>query len=347
MTIRSLGLASILAAIAACGAPASEGEERVGAATAEITQVPAQVACVDIHVSGASKTTAQKFDVTPGGSSILPMTGLPTGNVTFNALAYSAACSAVASSTTATWVSEAVPATLTAGTPVSVNLVMKKNGAANVGIDFPEDDGTPPGLSVSLAAIEFGDVTCATSAVPINLTITNTTAQAQPITGAFALGASSPFKIASSAMTVPPQASFTFKVESFPLTFIEPGLHSDVLKLSTDPTHAFAVPVTMTAKWAVLAFSPANVSGLAASATTPVSLVNSGNVPITVSLSAALLSAGSGNYQLTPSTGTIPPGGALASILKNNSAAMPEAEVTISTTPGTGMCHPPPKMKVN
>src|SRR5689334_14468102 len=118
MNARSLALASLSIAscfaVACSGAPNADEDANVGVATATITQVPPQVSCVDIQVNG-SRSFSKKFDVTAGQTSVLSLSGLPTGNVTFIGLAYPLACASVVASTTATWLSQPVPATLIAG----------------------------------------------------------------------------------------------------------------------------------------------------------------------------------------------------------------------------------------
>jgi hypothetical protein len=139
--VTSLSIASLAALAAACsaGTNTDEAANDVGQASAAITQVPAQVSCIEIDVAGARAVT-KRFDVTAGQSSVLSLTGLPLGADTFTGLAYPSACSAVTAATQATWISDPTAATLTAQKVVSLTLNLKPNGEANVGVSFQGDD---------------------------------------------------------------------------------------------------------------------------------------------------------------------------------------------------------------
>jgi hypothetical protein len=157
MSARAIVLASsfvLLPLGVACSA-ADSSPEMTGEATAQITQVPAQVGCIQISVAGA-RTVQKRFDVMPGQSSVLSLSGLPVGGVSFTGSAYPTACASVTSSTAATWISDPTPATLGAGTMTNVALVLHRDGGASVGVDFQDDDaGTPPTMCMP------GQVMCA------------------------------------------------------------------------------------------------------------------------------------------------------------------------------------------
>jgi len=138
ISISALTVSAVAALAVACSATVDSSAEDVGQASAAITQVPAQVACIEVNVVGA-RTVDRRFDVVSGQSSVLALNGLPTGVDTFSGLAYPVACANV-NGTTATWVSDPVAATLSAGTVTSVTLVLHKNGGASVGVDFQDDD---------------------------------------------------------------------------------------------------------------------------------------------------------------------------------------------------------------
>jgi hypothetical protein len=142
-TLLALGLltAGIVPAACSLGNPEAAGGESFAQASAAISQVPPQVACVEIVATG-SRTVDSKFAVTSGQSALLNMTALPPGSVTFEAYAYPAACSAVTTTgASATWISAPVTTTLSAGTVTSVNMTLQLNGGAAVGIVFGEDSG--------------------------------------------------------------------------------------------------------------------------------------------------------------------------------------------------------------
>src|SRR5262245_23054035 len=63
------------------GADSSDG---IGEARMEVTQVPPGVGCLHV-VAAATRTVAFDFNVSPGTSSVLNLTGIPTGRVDFSA----------------------------------------------------------------------------------------------------------------------------------------------------------------------------------------------------------------------------------------------------------------------
>jgi hypothetical protein len=140
------------ASIGACGGPSESSRapaENTGQATAAITAVPPMVACVEIDVNGA-RDVVRRFDVTPGKSALLQLTGLPLGADTFIGLAYPMACRAVMSSQQATWISDPVVVTLVPQMVASVDIELHPNGQASVGVGFqPDEAGTtcmPPSV---------------------------------------------------------------------------------------------------------------------------------------------------------------------------------------------------------
>jgi hypothetical protein len=145
----ALALTCCSIAAVACSAGAPE-EEDIGRASAAITQVPAQVGCIEIDVTGARSVT-QRYDVSAGQSSVLSLTGLPLGLDTFVGLAYPGVCSAVASAAQATWISDAVQASLVAQQVASVTLVLRPNGESSVGVSFQGDDGGSDAQTVACA----------------------------------------------------------------------------------------------------------------------------------------------------------------------------------------------------
>jgi hypothetical protein len=133
-----------LALVVAAGCSLNDGP-MLGVATATITVVPPMVSCIQITVAG-SRTVTRSFDVQAGKPSIENLAGLPVGAVTFTGAAFGQSCALVTGSSVPSWLSDATPATLFAGQVASVTLVMKKNAAANVGVDFVDDGdgGAPP-----------------------------------------------------------------------------------------------------------------------------------------------------------------------------------------------------------
>jgi hypothetical protein len=146
MSTRTLKLAApvVLASVvlAACGSSGLDESENTGVATAAVTNVPSDVGCIEITVNG-NRTVDRKFDVVAGASSILALSGLPVGSVTFLGQAYSGACSGVGATTVPTWVSDPVTATLVSAIKTNVTLALKHNGTSTVSVDF--EDGSDAG----------------------------------------------------------------------------------------------------------------------------------------------------------------------------------------------------------
>jgi virginiamycin B lyase len=130
------------------GGGASEG---IGEVRVALAQVPADVKCVQLTVAGATRSVVQPFDVAAGQStSILSIAGAPLGADTVTGQAFSTACAAVGLSSVPDWVSDAVPATVQAGTAADVILVMHRNGQVSACVDFQDDDAgaVVPGCAV-------------------------------------------------------------------------------------------------------------------------------------------------------------------------------------------------------
>jgi type VI protein secretion system component Hcp len=113
--------------------------EPTGTAEIAITSAPADGTCVAITAQG-SRTVSKKFDVAPGGSTVMALHGLPLGDVTFIAQAFGGTCDKVTSDSVPNWVTDApVSAKVLVRPPVLVTLNLARNGSAVVSVDF--DDG--------------------------------------------------------------------------------------------------------------------------------------------------------------------------------------------------------------
>ena len=112
-----------------------------------IEDVPADVACLRITATGASREVVHDLDVTVGQSVSESFAGLPVGTVVFQAAAYSQTCDNVTKSTVPSWISDEVSVTVSLTHSTSVSLTLYRNGRAKVTIGFdPETDaGTPDG----------------------------------------------------------------------------------------------------------------------------------------------------------------------------------------------------------
>jgi streptogramin lyase len=137
-SVWAVGLVAAAATAMGCGDDVTTGD--VGEVTASVTLTATDVRCLSIKAVG-STTVTSLFNVQGQTTSVLSLTGLPVGSVTFTALAYSVICS---SATTATYVSDPVTATLVAGTPANISFKMRSpsaTGATTVTLDFPDTRG--------------------------------------------------------------------------------------------------------------------------------------------------------------------------------------------------------------
>jgi hypothetical protein len=144
--------AAALVSVIGCsmnGGGETDDDEDTGMAQIAISQVPSDgsVGCISVTAEG-SFTVTESVDVTPGQSTVIDMKHLPVGTVSFTGDAYQGPCAAVTAATEPTWISDPVLASVSHVQPVTVHLVMKKNGKADVDVDFPDDpacsaDGAP------------------------------------------------------------------------------------------------------------------------------------------------------------------------------------------------------------
>lgn len=150
MLKRLICLGAPLTALMSCSSDDASAPEMLGEARIAIVQVPTDVRCAELVVQG-NRTVQKRFDLTPGQPSTLSMNQLPVGQVAFSASTYDAACAAVTASSVPTWLSEPATASLSSAAVTDVTLVLKRNGRANVNLDF--NDGPSCGaVGVSCAA---------------------------------------------------------------------------------------------------------------------------------------------------------------------------------------------------
>jgi hypothetical protein len=113
-----------------------------GAARIALTQAPATVRCLTITAQG-TRTLTRSLDLTAGASTVLEMNGLPTGIVNFSGNAFDVACSRVAASASPSWISDVATALIAPGAVADVALVMRRNGRADLGVDWAKDVPQP------------------------------------------------------------------------------------------------------------------------------------------------------------------------------------------------------------
>ncbi|HKO48872.1 MAG TPA: alkaline phosphatase PhoX [Polyangiaceae bacterium] len=148
-------IAALSLGLAHCGSGSTDADEATGSATLELTQAPADAACLELTVDGAKRDVAQKIDLAPGEGTSYRLDRLPVGPATFKAKAYASRCSAVSVQSVPTWLSEPTSATISVIDVVHVLLKMIRNGRATVGIDFDDANGPASGGAPSATKLEF------------------------------------------------------------------------------------------------------------------------------------------------------------------------------------------------
>ena len=110
------------AALCACaqGEPAALPER--GEAVLALTQAPADVACLRVQAVGALRSVERRIDLAPGGNTVFPLSGLPTGQVLFLAHGYAAVCAELTPASAHTWYGVPVEASLAPGAPAAVTI---------------------------------------------------------------------------------------------------------------------------------------------------------------------------------------------------------------------------------
>jgi hypothetical protein len=345
---RSFVSIAILSTLAACSAPPEPSADDTGVAQAAITQVPPQIACIAINVAGA-RTVERKFEVTAGQSSVLALTELPTGSVVFHGFAYAAACASVTASTTPAWLSDAVPATLIAGTPVNVTLPLRKNGVSNVGVDFQDDEppvdaGAPqPLVTLSATSLDFGAVNCGTTATPQTLEVTNQSPGAVTITAS--LPAGSAYTVAPSPILLSAGGLLILKVTppAVPQTAQAAASFDDTLTVTTSPSGpAYTIPLRQRSRGAQLVWEPDSLDFT--QSLTPskqATLRNTGNVTANVLIYNPSTTV---TFPYSPPSAVLAPGGSLLVTVSRPSMVLTTG--TLKTTTNDPICGAFPSLAI-
>jgi hypothetical protein len=173
MTKHKLLALAFAASASACSSGGSDGgaPELVGTAQAEITSVPGGVGCIQITAAGFM-TVTRSFDVTPGQSSVLSLSKLPTGTVTFSGKAFNSACAMASDPSAASWVAPAVTTTITPGVTGSVTLQFTSNGNETVCANFDEGSDAGDCTDGAPQIVRYGNylpLTCATGGIDGNV----------------------------------------------------------------------------------------------------------------------------------------------------------------------------------
>lgn len=132
----------LAAAIIACGGAPPQGE-LTATARFDLQQAPADAVCVQITVTGATRTVTRSFGLATGQSTAsLTASGLPIGAVVVTGNAYGVLCGSVIGTTTVNWVVTPVSTAFTVAGPNAIALTLVRNGQATVSIDFQDDQRT-------------------------------------------------------------------------------------------------------------------------------------------------------------------------------------------------------------
>jgi hypothetical protein len=150
--------AALALGAAACGLygaepPVAGGGGDVEQVVLKIAVVPSDVQCVRITAEGAGRSVVRELPVSGGVELKESLSGLPIGTVTFLGEAFTGACTSVSKSTIAAWASAPVETSIVLGRLTTVELVMVRNGRANVGVTFTEEGAcTQTGAACRIAS---------------------------------------------------------------------------------------------------------------------------------------------------------------------------------------------------
>jgi hypothetical protein len=134
-------LPALVASLVCAGCNEADAPD-VGVARIALTQAPPTVRCLAVTAQG-TRTLTRSFDLTAGASTQLEMNGLPTGLVNFTGSAFDVACSRVPASATPSWLSDVATALISPGVVADVALFMRRNGRADVAVDWATDPPQP------------------------------------------------------------------------------------------------------------------------------------------------------------------------------------------------------------
>jgi hypothetical protein len=127
-----------------CGGGPGGGADPLGEVALALADVPADVGCIRIGVSGGGRTLSPAFDVTAGTDFSATLIGIPVGTVTFSAAAFSGGCADAGSTATPGWVSDDVTVAVVLGKQSTVALTLHRNGRAKITVDFADEAACTP-----------------------------------------------------------------------------------------------------------------------------------------------------------------------------------------------------------
>lgn len=125
--------------------------DAVGSLELSLTNVPGEASCLEVSIAG-SRSVSKNFDLTPGTSPRLTVSGLPAGVVKVDAKAFSSKCSKVKTGDTPTFVLEKpVTARIDAQQVAKILLKLIYNGQGELVVDFE----APPWFSNSKKPLDL------------------------------------------------------------------------------------------------------------------------------------------------------------------------------------------------
>ncbi|MFO0603575.1 MAG: hypothetical protein U0324_10400 [Polyangiales bacterium] len=138
MRTRPSAALPFVTALTAAGCFGEPPADDVGSALAEVQSVPAGVGCLRVvyRAPNATADTTRNFAVAPGAAASFDLGYLAAGAYAFRSSAFNVACGSVAAGTVATWVGEAVSATITPGVLTRLALTLRPNVTTPGTVDF-------------------------------------------------------------------------------------------------------------------------------------------------------------------------------------------------------------------
>jgi hypothetical protein len=134
-SFRIATIVGALGTVLACASGEGQGED-VGVAELTLLNVPAGVGCISVTAAG-SRVVTRNFGVGVGQHSTFALNGLPLGTVLFSADAFDTTCDGIGGQIPS-WVGGPVSTTLSANAVAPVTVPMRRNGRADVAVDFDD-----------------------------------------------------------------------------------------------------------------------------------------------------------------------------------------------------------------
>jgi hypothetical protein len=194
---------------------------------AALTDVPQNVGCIRFTTVAGTRTLQQTFDVTAGGSGMtLPIQGLPySQSLTISAEAFAGGCSALTTSTPATYFSPAqAVAMLVPGETRTVAFVLKPTSNVNGSVDFLY-------LTLAPASRNFGSVVVGQQSAFV-FTVMN-------------IGAAPTTPLAASIITMPTGSQAQFSIGTTTCNTVLPAGQSCTVQVRFIPTTSGAKTATL------------------------------------------------------------------------------------------------------